>query len=341
MHPMDYEQEIYQCEDCGRLYFDDPENPCRFISFAPEDKSVMVTGPVEGNKWKGYIYGFSDLGMELSVGSCFTSWNKGSSCEERYFNTYEEMRTYFDAKVEELKSQNLLSRAWVNKDGETVFSWDLEGDLPVQKKLELYLTDEEALAIAEFESAHKDCRNLPRGPKGWYYSYEVLPGICGADDRGLKVTCLRCGGSLESNDGRLLLREGSSEVSASDFENAILDLIHTRGSRDVRCETISLPARHHEIAEAVGYIHGLVDAARILNPDTPVADIAHRTFSKLIDDESILASPELRNLVRSACSDGCFDWAIEEGLSCLKNVLKDQYPNITPGWLDEPKKKRG
>lgn len=70
--PMDYEQIIYQCEECGRLYFDDPDDPSRFISFIPEDKNVMVTGPVQAESWRGYIYAVSDLGMERGIGCCFT-----------------------------------------------------------------------------------------------------------------------------------------------------------------------------------------------------------------------------------------------------------------------------
>ena len=341
LHPMEYEQIIYQCEECGRLFFDDPEDPRKFISFAPEGKNSMVTGPIEGERWKGYIYGYSDLGMERSTGFCYTTWNNGTSCENHSFDTFEEMKDYFDEKVAELKQRELLRAAWINKDGETVFRWNLEDDLPIQEKVEVYLTDEEALAMAKFKAAHKDCHHkFPKGSKGWDFSYEVLPGICGAYDRDLRITCLRCGTSLESVDGKILLRDNVNDASASAFEGAILDLIHERGSRDARVETINLPGRHHEIAEAIGYVCGLAGAAQILDPDTPIAEIAQRTFSKLLNDESILTNTEIRNLIRRSCDPDCFDWVIEDGLECLKDVLRDQYPNIAPNWIDEPKKER-
>lgn len=342
-NPLDYEQVIFQCEECGRIWFDDPENPAYFISFVPDDKNVMVTGPIDGKKWKGYIYGYSDLGMDRSIGSCFTNWNNGAKTEYRSFETYEDMRAYFDAKVEDLRGQDLLRSAWINKDGETIFRWSLDDDVPVQEKHELYLTEEERVALAEFQSEHAECHHkYPRGPRGWNFAYEILPGICGADDRDLRATCLRCGATIESVDGKITRKEGCSarEDTADDFTEAVLELLHKRGSRDVRAETISMPERYHEVAEAIGYVRGLVDAARILNPDTPLAEIAQHVFSLMLDEKRFTATPKLRNLIRRACEGEGFDWALEEGLECLKTILKEQYPNIRPEWIDEPKNER-
>ena len=343
MDPFDYEQTIYQCEECGRIWFDDPEDPAYFISFVPEDKNVMITGPAEGKKWKGYIYGFSDLGMEHSIGSCFTCWHNGAQREERSFDTYEEMRAYFDEKVEELKEQNLLRSAWINKDGETIFHWSLDNEVPIQEKHELYLTDDERVAFAVFQAEHAEChRKYPRGPRGWNFAYEIVPGICGADDRDLKATCLRCGATIESIDGKIPRKEGCRvrEVSADELTGAVLDLLHERGSKDVRAETISMPERYHDVAEAVGYVRGLVDAARLINPDTPLSEIAQHAFSLVLDEEHCSASPKLRNLIRHACEGEGFDWVVEEGIEFLKAILREQYPNISPVWVDEPKNER-
>ena len=149
-YPMDYEKIMFQCEECGRIYFDDPDDPNRFIAFAPEDKNVMVTGPAHGKSWQGYIYGFSDLGMECGMGSCFTNWNYGFGEEYREFDSYEAMRKYFDEKMSELRKGDRLKRAWVNKDGQTIFRWALEETPPAQEKYEIYLTDEERGALEEF-----------------------------------------------------------------------------------------------------------------------------------------------------------------------------------------------
>lgn len=157
--PLDYEKIIYQCEECGRLYFDDPDDPSRFIAFLPEDKNVMVTGPAEAQSWRGYIYGFSDLGMERGIGSCFTNWNYGTGEEYREFDTYESMREYFDGKLSELQAEDRVKSAWINKDGETVFRWNLEDAEPVQEKFEIFLTEPERKALEAFRRKHADCRN--------------------------------------------------------------------------------------------------------------------------------------------------------------------------------------
>ena len=343
MDPMKYEQVIFQCEECGRIWFDDPEDPAYFISFMPEDKNAMVTGPIEGKKWRGYIYGISDLGMDRSIGSCYTSWNNGAGTEEHFFKTYDEMRAYFDAKVEELKGQDLLRSAWINKDGETIYHWDLDDEVPVQEKHEIYLTEDESIALAEFQTEHAEChRKYPRGPRGWDFAYEVFPGVCGADDRDLKATCLRCGATIESIDGKVTHKEGrrAHEVADDDLTRAILDLLHERGSREIRGETISMPERYHDVAEAIGYVRGLVDAARMMNPATPLPEIAQHAFALALDEERFSATPKLRNLIRSACEDEGFDWALEEGLECLKAILKEQYPGICPDWVNEPKNER-
>ena len=73
---LDYEKEVYQCDECGRVYFEHPNEPWRFISFAPEDENIMITGPVAGDKWKGFIYGFSDERMPHGISHTIT-WNYG------------------------------------------------------------------------------------------------------------------------------------------------------------------------------------------------------------------------------------------------------------------------
>ncbi|MGN0039322.1 MAG: hypothetical protein ACI36Y_09385 [Coriobacteriales bacterium] len=86
----------------------------------------MVTHPIDGGMHKGYILGYSSLGLEHMLPECFTEWNSGSRVERREFGSYGEMREHFDGTVEELREQGLLRRAWVIKDGKPVFSWHLE-----------------------------------------------------------------------------------------------------------------------------------------------------------------------------------------------------------------------
>ena len=339
--PLDYEKEVYQCDECGRVYFEHPNEPWRFISFAPEDENIMITGPVAGDKWKGFIYGFSDERMPHGISHTIT-WNYGMGEESRCFDSYEEMREHFDAKVNELKSDDRLESAWINKDGETIYRWRLEDDLPVQQKWELYLTDDEAREFSLFESEHAEChRDYPRGFRGWNFSYEVLPGVCGADDRDIRVACLRCGAYLDSIDGKIQkhAKGVDSEKSLDDFENKILDLLHERAFREVRSETISQPGRNHDVAEAIGYVRGLIDAAKLLNQDTALMPLFQHVIKELSQREQYM--PEVRNLIRSASTGDPFDWVLEDAYPSLVDIMKREFPGIKPGWIDDEPKVRG
>ena len=338
--PFDYEKEVYQCDECGRVYFEHPNEPWRFISFAPEDENIMITGPVAGDKWKGFIYGFSDERMPYGINHTIT-WNYGMSEESRCFDSYEKMREHFDAKVNELKSDDRLESAWIIKDGETIYRWRLEDDLPVQQKWELYLTDDEAREFSLFESEHAECRrDYPRGFRGWNFSYEVLPGVCGADDRDIRVACLRCGAYLDSVDGKIQkhAKGVDSKKSLDDFENKILDLLHERAFREVRSETISQPGRNHDVAEAIGYVRGLIDAAKLLNQDTALMPLFQHVIKELSQREQYM--PEVRNLIRSASSGDPFDWVLEDAYPSLVDIMKREFPGINPGWIDDEPKAR-
>lgn len=338
--PLEYEKEVYQCDECGRVYFEHPNEPWRFISFAPEDENIMVTGPAAGDKWKGFIYGFSDPKMPRGIDHTIT-WNYGTGEESRCFDSYEEMRSYFDAKVDELKAENRLASAWINKDGETIYRWHLEEDLSIQQKRELYLSDDEAREISLFESEHAEChRDYPRGPRGWDFSYEVLPGVCGAEDRDIRVTCLRCGAYLDSVDGKILKHPRRIDVKTSDdsLDDKILDLLHERSSREVRCETISQPGRNHDIAEAIGYVCGLIDAAKLFNQDSVLTPIFQHVIKKLSTNDRY--TPEVRNLIRSASSGDSFDWVLEDAYPTLIGTLKSEFPDVRPNWIDEVPKSR-
>ena len=340
--PMDYEQIIYQCEECGRIYFDDPDDPSRFISFMPEDKNVMVTGPVQAESWRGYIYAVSDLGMERGIGCCFTNWNYGTGEEYREFESYEAMREYFDAKLSELQDADRVKSAWVNKDGETVFRWSLEDVEPVQEKFELYLTEAERTALERFKQEHKDChRKYPKGPRGWDFAYEVLPGICGADDRGLKATCLRCGKSVASVDGEIVEEDSEATAECGGKTMMVLDLLHDRGTREVRSESISMPHRYYDVAEAMGYVRGLMDALKLFGEGNQLSALFQHVISRLTDESESGYPADLRNLIRSASEDGDFDWVIEEAMPFVKKTLKEDFSALGVEWADEPDVVRG
>lgn len=339
--PMDYEKIIYQCEECGRLYFDDPDDPSRFIAFLPEDKNVMVTGPAEAQSWRGYIYGSSDLGMERGIGRCFTNWNYGTGEEYREFDSYEAMREYFDGKLTELQAEDRVKSAWINKDGETIFRWNLEDTEPVQEKFEIFLTEPERAALENFRRNHVDCRNrYPRGTEGWDYKYEILPGVCGADDRDLRVTCLRCGDSVASIDGKIVDEAAKTAIGDSSKAAMALDLLHDRATRDIRSETISMPHRYYDIAGAVGYVEGLLDALKLFGEEGQLVSLFQHVMARLTDEGMSGYPADLSNLIRNSCEEDRFDWAIEEAWPFVVQALKADFDATGIEWIDEPIKRK-
>lgn len=339
--PMDYEKIIYQCEECGRLYFDDPDDPSCFIAFLPEDKNVMVAGPAEAESWRGYIYGFSDLGMERSIGSCFTNWNYGIGEEYKEFDSYESMREYFDDKLSELQAEDRVKSAWVNKDGETIFRWSLEDFEPVQEKFEIYLTEPEREALSAFRKKHAECGDkYPRGPEGCDLRYEILPGVCGADDRDIKVTCLRCGASAASVDGKIIDESEKAPIEGGGRATMVLDSLHECATRDIRSETISMPHRYYDIAGAVGYVRGMIAALRLTGEEEQLDQVFQRVVARLVDRDKSGYPPDLRNLIRSSCEEGRFDWVVEEAWPYVKQVLKEDFDVEGIAWIDEPDKCR-
>lgn len=339
--PMDYEKIIYQCEECGRLYFDDPDDPSCFIAFLPEDKNVMVTGPAEAESWRGYIYGFSDLGMERSIGSCFTNWNYGTGEEYKEFDSYESMREYFDGKLSELQAEDRVKSAWVNKDGETIFRWSLEDFEPVQEKFEIYLTEPEREALSAFRKKHAECGDkYPRGFEGCDLGYEILPGVCGADDRDIKVTCLRCGASVASVDGKIIDESEKAPIEGGGRATMVLDSLHERATRDIRSETISMPHRYYDIAGAVGYVRGMIAALRLTGEEDQLDQVFQHVVARLMDRDKSGYPPDLRNLIRSSCEESRFDWVVEEAWPYVKQVLKEDFDVEGIAWIDEPDKCR-
>ena len=252
------------------------------------------------------------------------------------------MREYFDVKLRELQDADRVKSAWVNKDGETVFRWDLEGMEPVQEKFELYLTEAERIALERFKREHKDCHyKYLRGLRGWDFAYEVLPGICGADDRDLKATCLRCGKSVTSIDGEIAEEAVVTTPECGDMTMMALNLLHDRGTRERRSETISMPHRYYDIVEAIGYVRGLLDALKLFGEGEQLSALFQHVVSRITDESESGYPADLRNLIRSMSTDGGFDWVIENAMPFVKQTLREDFSVMDVEWADEPDIARG
>ena len=234
MDPIDYERELYQCPECGRLLVESPDVPGSFYLFVPENEGgPIVTGPAAGDSWRHFLSGHynpDDPGMWKAHG--YVCEHTGKDREYSYFDTLEETKAYFFRRLEELKQHDLLESAVLSEFGKTTYRWDFDTTEPTQKKWELYLSDTEQDAVADFRAKHKMC--------GWYYphpddgpfSYEIIPSSAGLEFRKFRVTCRFCGAYVESDDGKISHGDPCKEMLPESERHYAVPIEQFRGETD-------------------------------------------------------------------------------------------------------------
>ena len=194
LDPLDYERNLYQCPECGRLLIERAENPGTFSIFVPEDEHFpIVTGPAEGDRWRHFLSG--------NLNSRTVDELTGREREYRRFKTGEEAKNFFYARFEELRSADLLESAIFSENKKVVFRWNYDNTEPVPSAWKVYLSPEEQEAFARFKSDHRMCCWYYPSPQRGPMSYEVVPSSAGLFSRFLRVTCCYCGAYVQSDDG--------------------------------------------------------------------------------------------------------------------------------------------
>lgn len=317
-YPMDYEKIVYQCEKCKRLYFDDPDDASCLISFVPEDKNVMVTHSIKGSQYRGYLTGYRRYGEQEYI----VTWNNGRAEEEHTFSSYEEASEYFHAKVNELRDKDLLNFANFFKDGKTVFSWSIYNETPEQETYVLYLTPEESEAIARFKTDHMQCRGGDHNEQGWQYSYEVTPYDSSSTRRYFKISCRKCGSFIESDGEHIQVSKESCflRIATDELTQDAFNVIK-RYPDLFLSETYEKPERYYDIATAVGYVRGVVDTVKMLDPEAPLQDVVQKALTALIEDESLDKS--VRDIIQGACEKDRLDWVLVHGFEHLEKLFGD------------------
>ena len=168
-----------------------------------------------------------------------------------------------------------------------------------------------------------------------------MPGICGADHRDLQVTCLRCGDALESVDGIISKKDFDAAPGCRELSQSILELLHEKGTRETRSETISMPNRYYDIAEAVGYARGLLDALRIVGEESQLSAVFQHTIAHITNPNETNLPADLRNLIKSASTGDCIDWVIEAAMPALKKTLSEDFLTLDILWANDPDTVRG
>ena len=120
-----------------------------------------------------------------------------------------------------------------------------------------------------------------------------------------------------------------------------LNLLHDRGTRDVRSESISMPHRYYDVAEAMGYVRGLMDALKLFGEGDRLSALFQHVVSRLADESESGYPADLRNLIRSSGEDGNFDWVIEDAMPLIKKTLKEDFSALGAEWAGEPDIVRG
>lgn len=346
--PFFYMQSFYQCEECGRLWFDDPKRSGHLVSFRPDDNDPpKVTRASEGADWKGFLRGFY-LSKFSKEGHIVYHDYEGEHYE--YFDNPEKLKDCFRERFESLKEQGRIESAWLNYEGETIFSWHLEDTLPKQEHLEIFLTEEESEALSAFKKKHAACHhNLPRGPKGWDFSYSVYPEVGDAADRNFEVCCLRCGETLVSKDKTISIQAATQQrqpIEADDPTPALIAHLEELASSEVRSEPLDPEGRRRGAASAAAYIKGMIDVLKTLNISSSFELIMRETLNAMARDScgpntanQVLSSPLTRRLSASAESAWLllkesqnldFAWVLSDCLKYLSTTISTSFPDVKP-----------
>ena len=128
MEPCCYEQEVYQCPECGRLLIGDPRRPFYFLFEPSGAGNQRVICPASGGKNGDSLYGSFSSRPNGRLSGNYIYWDYGEDVEYEHFDTFEELHSRFKEKVRRLRDANQLGWAELEKDGEIIFSWSRNED---------------------------------------------------------------------------------------------------------------------------------------------------------------------------------------------------------------------
>ena len=101
-----------------------------------------------------------------------------------------------------------------------------------------------------------------------------------------------------------------------------------------------MPHRYYDIAGAVGYVEGLLDALKLFGEEGQLVSLFQHVMARLTDEGVPGYPADLRNLIRNSCEEDRFDWAIEEAWPFVVQALKADFDATGIEWIDEPIKRR-
>ena len=127
-----YMNKYYQCDQCGRLFFTDIDDPQRFISFIPEGepKKFLVTDSTFAKQWEdGRLYGEWDLERE---GECanpgILRYTENDKRHRKLFETFEELEAAYREKFDEMRLSDKIISARLTSGKTTIHSWSYQSE---------------------------------------------------------------------------------------------------------------------------------------------------------------------------------------------------------------------
>ena len=124
--------EVYQCEECGRLYIYDSSG--RFEAFEPDsnNQNKGILQSIKGEKWQGFLYGeWKDNKPEWSNvhGYIFIECLlEGKSYTTREYDSFEVFQKEYFTLFEQLKAKNVLQSSQLKRNYQVLHSWEIEGN---------------------------------------------------------------------------------------------------------------------------------------------------------------------------------------------------------------------
>jgi hypothetical protein len=109
----------YQCWECGRLYFDGPDN--QLICFVPEGETQQVLSSVRGPAWRAPLIGiWNDIASHGRNGDIACAAEGGIYEDFKDWNMMQ--KAYFELFAK-LRALDRLRSALLRCNGATVHSW--------------------------------------------------------------------------------------------------------------------------------------------------------------------------------------------------------------------------
>ncbi|MFE6078236.1 hypothetical protein ACFVQB_27650 [Paenibacillus sp. NPDC057886] len=117
----DLTRSVYQCPECGTVYFDNHKNELKGFTRGDENTDKTLLRSAKGDAWPGFIYGdWVDEKPEWREKGYIDAT---SLSEMKIYEDWDSLKSDYYVLFHELKEKNLLRSGILKKNGEWIHSW--------------------------------------------------------------------------------------------------------------------------------------------------------------------------------------------------------------------------